>query len=211
MPIGDLDSDDLSVLGGALFGAAADIPPAIGELKRRMLLARLIMAAPRPRRPARRHHPPGPGRAAGGGTGAAAGPGRDRAQGSVGPGRAGAGEPGRALAAHHQLPRHPAPRVAGDPGGRRRHRSRRPAQPPARPAARGVGSSAADRADHRGGFDRLDPGGRRPHAHHRAPAARRGLSAGPRPRAERRGLAGDRGGSEPSAVRPGAPADSASR
>jgi ATP-dependent helicase/nuclease subunit B len=46
MPIGDLDSDDLSVLGGALFGAAADIPPAIGELKRRMLLARLIMAAP---------------------------------------------------------------------------------------------------------------------------------------------------------------------
>ena len=47
MPIGDLDSDDLSVLGGALFGAAADIPPAIGELKRRMLLARLIMAARR--------------------------------------------------------------------------------------------------------------------------------------------------------------------
>jgi ATP-dependent helicase/nuclease subunit B len=46
MPIGDLDSDDLSVLGGALFGAAADIPPAIGELKRRMLLTRLIMAAP---------------------------------------------------------------------------------------------------------------------------------------------------------------------
>jgi ATP-dependent helicase/nuclease subunit B len=46
MPIGDLDSDDLSVLGGALFGAATDIPPAIGELKRRMLLARLIMAAP---------------------------------------------------------------------------------------------------------------------------------------------------------------------
>ncbi len=46
MPIGDLDSDDLSVLGGALFGAAADIPPAIGELKRRMLLARLVMAAP---------------------------------------------------------------------------------------------------------------------------------------------------------------------
>jgi ATP-dependent helicase/nuclease subunit B len=45
MPIGDLDSDDLSVLGGALFGAAADIPPAIGELRRRMLLARLIMAA----------------------------------------------------------------------------------------------------------------------------------------------------------------------
>jgi ATP-dependent helicase/nuclease subunit B len=45
MPIGDLDSDDLSVLGGALFGAAAEIPPAIGELKRRMLLARLIMAA----------------------------------------------------------------------------------------------------------------------------------------------------------------------
>jgi ATP-dependent helicase/nuclease subunit B len=46
MPIGDLDSDDLSVLGGALFGEAADIPPAIGELKRRMLLARLVMAAP---------------------------------------------------------------------------------------------------------------------------------------------------------------------
>lgn len=46
MPIGDLDSDDLSVLGGALFGAAADVPPAIGELKRRMLLARLVMAAP---------------------------------------------------------------------------------------------------------------------------------------------------------------------
>src|SRR5690349_663835 len=46
MPIGDLDSDDLTVLGGALFGEAADIPPAIGELKRRMLLARLIMAAP---------------------------------------------------------------------------------------------------------------------------------------------------------------------
>src|SRR5262245_29240128 len=46
LPIGDLDSDDLTVLGGALFGEAADIPPAIAELKRRMLLARLIMAAP---------------------------------------------------------------------------------------------------------------------------------------------------------------------
>jgi ATP-dependent helicase/nuclease subunit B len=45
MPIGDLDSEDLTVLGGAMFGEAADIPPAIGDLKRRMLLARLIMAA----------------------------------------------------------------------------------------------------------------------------------------------------------------------
>ncbi|HWA48341.1 MAG TPA: double-strand break repair protein AddB [Dongiaceae bacterium] len=48
MPIGDLDGDDLAVLSGAVLGAAsAAIPPAIGELKRRMLLARLIMAAPR--------------------------------------------------------------------------------------------------------------------------------------------------------------------
>ena len=48
MPIGDLDGDDLAVLSGAILGAAsAAIPPAIGELKRRMLLARLIMAAPR--------------------------------------------------------------------------------------------------------------------------------------------------------------------
>jgi ATP-dependent helicase/nuclease subunit B len=46
MPIGDLDAEDLTVLGGAILGEAADIPPAIGELKRRMLLARLIMAAP---------------------------------------------------------------------------------------------------------------------------------------------------------------------
>jgi ATP-dependent helicase/nuclease subunit B len=46
MPIGDLDADDLTVLGGAILGEAAEIPPAIGELKRRMLLARLIMAAP---------------------------------------------------------------------------------------------------------------------------------------------------------------------
>jgi len=46
MPIGDLDGDDLAVLGGTILGEAADIPPAIGELKRRMLLARLIMAAP---------------------------------------------------------------------------------------------------------------------------------------------------------------------
>ncbi|HET6161662.1 MAG TPA: double-strand break repair protein AddB [Dongiaceae bacterium] len=46
MPIGDLDGDDLTVLGGAILGEAAEIPPAIGELKRRMLLARLIMAAP---------------------------------------------------------------------------------------------------------------------------------------------------------------------
>ncbi|MGH6891636.1 MAG: double-strand break repair protein AddB, partial [Dongiaceae bacterium] len=45
MPIGDLDAEDLAVLGGAILGAAADIPPAIGELKRRMLLARLIMGA----------------------------------------------------------------------------------------------------------------------------------------------------------------------
>src|ERR1041384_5951685 len=47
MPIGDLDAEDLTVLGGPILGEAADIPPAIGELKRRMLLARLIMAAPR--------------------------------------------------------------------------------------------------------------------------------------------------------------------
>lgn len=48
MPIGDLDGDDLAVLSGAVLGAArAAIPPAIRELKRRMLLARLIMAAPR--------------------------------------------------------------------------------------------------------------------------------------------------------------------
>jgi len=46
MPIGDLDAEDLTVLGGAILGEAAEIPPAIGELKRRMLLARLIMAAP---------------------------------------------------------------------------------------------------------------------------------------------------------------------
>ena len=44
MPIGDLDGEDLEVLGGALLGAAA-IPPSIGDLKRRMLLARLVMAA----------------------------------------------------------------------------------------------------------------------------------------------------------------------
>jgi ATP-dependent helicase/nuclease subunit B len=48
MPIGDLDGDDLAVLSGAVLGgASAAIPPAISELKRRMLLARLIMAAPR--------------------------------------------------------------------------------------------------------------------------------------------------------------------
>ena len=48
MPIGDLDGDDLAVLSGPALGAASTaIPPAIGELKRRMLLARLIMAAPR--------------------------------------------------------------------------------------------------------------------------------------------------------------------
>jgi len=46
MPIGDLDAEDLNVLGGAILGEAVEIPPAIGELKRRMLLARLIMAAP---------------------------------------------------------------------------------------------------------------------------------------------------------------------
>ena len=46
MPIGDLDGEDLTVLGGAILGEAAEIPPAIGELRRRMLLARLIMAAP---------------------------------------------------------------------------------------------------------------------------------------------------------------------
>ncbi len=45
MPIGDLDGEDLNVLGGAILGAAAEIPPTIGELKRCMLLARLIMAA----------------------------------------------------------------------------------------------------------------------------------------------------------------------
>lgn len=48
LPIGDLDSDDLAVLSGATLGpAAAEIPPAIGDLQRRMLLARLILAAPR--------------------------------------------------------------------------------------------------------------------------------------------------------------------
>jgi ATP-dependent helicase/nuclease subunit B len=45
MPIGDVDSEDLAVLSGATLGAdTATIPPAIGELRRRMMLARLIMA-----------------------------------------------------------------------------------------------------------------------------------------------------------------------
>ncbi len=186
MPIGDLDSDDLSVLGGALFGAAADIPPAIGELKRRMLLARLIMAAPAARRFARRHHPPGPGGAAGGGAGAAARPGGDRAQGSVRAGRAGAGKPGASIGSSPSTsstscaaswPEILADEGAIDPADRRNRlldlqRAVWEAAPPTG-------------ADHRGRFDRLDPRGRRPHAHHRAPAARRGLSAGARPRAER--------------------------
>ncbi len=48
LPIGDLDSEDLAVLSGALLGTeSAAIPPAIGELRRRMMLARLIMAARR--------------------------------------------------------------------------------------------------------------------------------------------------------------------
>lgn len=46
LPIGDLDSEDLAVLSGAMLGGeSAAIPPAIGELQRRMMLARLIMAA----------------------------------------------------------------------------------------------------------------------------------------------------------------------
>ena len=46
LPIGDLDSEDLAVLSGAMLDAeSAAIPPAIGELRRRMMLARLIMAA----------------------------------------------------------------------------------------------------------------------------------------------------------------------
>lgn len=47
-PIGDVDEDDLTVLGAGGLGAAGaalDLPPAIDPLRRQLLLARLVMAS----------------------------------------------------------------------------------------------------------------------------------------------------------------------
>jgi len=43
-PIGEPDDDDLMVLGPAILGEAQNIPPAIGPLRRRLMLARMILA-----------------------------------------------------------------------------------------------------------------------------------------------------------------------
>ena len=43
-PIGDLDEEDLQVLGPGILGEAIDIKPAIGPLRRRMMLSRMILA-----------------------------------------------------------------------------------------------------------------------------------------------------------------------
>ncbi len=42
-PIGDLDSDELSLAGGTADGETLDVPPAIPELRRRLLLTQLVM------------------------------------------------------------------------------------------------------------------------------------------------------------------------
>ncbi len=43
-PIGDLDDADLMVLGPGILGEAFEIPPSLAPLRRRMMLARLILA-----------------------------------------------------------------------------------------------------------------------------------------------------------------------
>jgi ATP-dependent helicase/nuclease subunit B len=42
-PVGDLDSDELSLEGGSADGAALEVPPAIPALRRRLLLTQLVM------------------------------------------------------------------------------------------------------------------------------------------------------------------------
>jgi ATP-dependent helicase/nuclease subunit B len=48
IPIGDIDEDEMMLTGepAALFGVDAEIPPAVPELRRRILLARLLQARP---------------------------------------------------------------------------------------------------------------------------------------------------------------------
>ncbi|SDE09151.1 double-strand break repair protein AddB [Rhodospira trueperi] len=47
MPLGDVDEDDLALAGAPLKGETpADLPPAVPDLRRRLLLARLIQARP---------------------------------------------------------------------------------------------------------------------------------------------------------------------
>jgi len=42
-PVGDLDSDELTLTDGAANGDALAVPPAIPELRRRLLLTQLVM------------------------------------------------------------------------------------------------------------------------------------------------------------------------
>ena len=147
--------------------------------------------------------PVGSGRAAGAGTGPPGGPGGDGAQGFRRLGRAGARQSGAALAAHRQFPRHPAPSLAGHPGGRRGHRPRRAAQPIARPASAHLDRRAAQDARHRRRLHRLDPRSRRSDGGRGKAAGRRHLSAGRGSRARRRGLGSDRKRPDASAARLG--------
>src|SRR5258705_4721852 len=40
-PVGDLDSDELSLVEGAAYGESLTVPPAVPELRRRLLLTQL--------------------------------------------------------------------------------------------------------------------------------------------------------------------------
>src|SRR5439155_19029932 len=42
-PIGDLDVDELALVGGAADGETLAVPPAVPELRRRLLLTRLVL------------------------------------------------------------------------------------------------------------------------------------------------------------------------
>ena len=163
-PIGDLDSDELSLVEGGVEGiyegVAGDggpgVPPAIPEMRRRLLLTRLVLewGGRRGRDPLL------PGQAAALAASLArfldtvATEGRELCAAR----RPRAGRSGRALADRAQLSRNPAAGVARHPRRRRRRRPSRPPQPPARPAGGAVAPLAAARPGHRRRAYRRDPG-----------------------------------------------------
>ena len=157
---------------------ALDLPPALGGLERRFLLARLVYAwaerlEPRPGEPPLIVRHPAAALALADDLARLMDDMITREVPWQRLDKPGAGPSRRILAAHPAVPADRQRGVAGDPRRARRHRAGGAARPPDRRRS-APSRRVAGRARHRGRLDRLDAGHRAPARDHRAaiPAAR---------------------------------------
>ena len=190
--LGDIDEDELAFAEEAeSYGGAAtlELPPKLGELERRLTLARLVAAWAKS---------PGSAPLVVGGPASTLALAGDLARlmddmvtRGVGWNALDGLVPDAArsiLATHAQVPADRARGLAGASGGNRQDRAGGAARSADRCGSHAP-RHASCRPGDRGGFDRIDAGDRKIPARDRVAAARRGGAAGTRYRSRRRGLA----------------------